>query len=89
MKKVMVVILLILGGCTDTGAIQTGPNSYSISTRVPFGGPSSASGQALSEANWFCGSINKQISLTNISSYECALHGGCGEAQIFFQCLPR
>jgi hypothetical protein len=27
--------------------------------------------------------------LGNISSSECALHGGCGEAQIIYSCLDK
>ena len=37
----------ILSGCTDSGPIKVGPDTYTISTRVPFGGPASAKGQAL------------------------------------------
>jgi hypothetical protein len=60
---------------------------YSISVRVPFSGPSGAKGQALQEANTFCAKRNKLVLLDHESSYECALHGGCGEAEITFLCL--
>ncbi|WP_081057535.1 hypothetical protein [Burkholderia diffusa] len=77
----------LLLGCTDTGPIQIGPDTYTISTRVPLGGPASAKGQALTEANTFCSSSGRQILLNHIQSGECALHGGCGEAEIVFYCL--
>ncbi len=80
--------MVALACCTDTGPIKTGPDSYMISTRVALGGPSSASGEALQEANTFCAASGKEILMDHISSYECALHGGCGEAQVFFYCLP-
>ncbi len=79
--------LLALAGCTDTGPIKIGPDTYTISTRVALGGPASAKGEALQEANTFCGSQGKEILLNHVDSSECALHGGCGEAEIMFYCL--
>ena len=49
-----VLSALILAGCADSGPMKVGPDTYTISTRVPFGGPASAKGQALKEANTFC-----------------------------------
>lgn len=79
--------LALLSGCTDSGPIKVGPDTYTISTRVPFGGPASAKGQALKEANTFCASLGREILLDHMQASECALHGGCGEAEIFFFCL--
>ena len=79
--------LMLLAGCADSGPIKVGPDTYTISTRVPFGGPASAKGQALKEANTFCESKGREILLDHIKASECALHGGCGEAEIFFYCL--
>jgi len=79
--------MLALAGCTDTGPIKVGPDTYTISTRVPFGGPASAKGQALQEANTFCESKGREILLDHVQASECALHGGCGEAEIFFYYL--
>lgn len=79
--------LAMLAGCADSGPIKVGPDTYTISTRVPFGGPASAKGQALKEANVFCESHRREILLQHIQASECALHGGCGEAEIIFLCL--
>lgn len=79
--------VLTLAGCTDTGPIKVGPDTYTISTRVALGGPASAKGEALQEANAFCSSQAKEILLNHVESSECALHGGCGEAEIMFYCL--
>jgi S1-C subfamily serine protease len=89
MRRIFAQFLMLsaLFGCTDSGPIKTGPDSYTISIRVPFGGPASASGNALKEANVFCESNGKEILVDHVQSSECALHGGCGEAQIFFYCL--
>jgi hypothetical protein len=35
----------------------------------------------------FCAKQNRQVLLDHENSYECALHGGCGEAEITFLCL--
>jgi hypothetical protein len=79
--------ILVVAGCTDTGPIKIGPDTYTISTRVPFGGPASAKGEALQEANSYCTSQGREILLQHEQSGECALHGGCGEAEIEFYCL--
>lgn len=81
--------LVLLSGCTDSGPIKVGPDTYTISTRVPFGGPASAKGQALKEANVFCESQGREILLNHMQASECALHGGCGEAEIYFFCLAK
>lgn len=86
MRKAL-ILALALAGCTNTGAMKIGPDSYMLSTRVPFGGPSSASGEALQTAGIYCAGMQREMLLDHISSYECALHGGCGEAQIMFFCL--
>ncbi|MGF6647113.1 hypothetical protein P3T17_005267 [Paraburkholderia sp. GAS82] len=84
---VLCVATLVLAGCTDTGPIKIGPDTYTISTRVALGGPASAKGEALQEANTFCSSKGREILLNHVQSSECAFHGGCGEAEIIFYCL--
>ena len=81
--------LALLSGCADSGPIKVGPDTYTISTRVPFGGPASAKGQALKEAKVFCESQGREILLDHMQASECALHGGCGEAEIYFFCLAK
>jgi hypothetical protein len=92
MKQLLAASLILffasaLSACTDTGPIKVGPDTYTISTRVPFGGPPSAKGQALEEASTFCQSQQRDMLLDHVQSSECALHGGCGEAEIYFYCL--
>ncbi|WP_201775755.1 hypothetical protein [Chromobacterium subtsugae] len=90
MKFVAVVLIsIILAGCADTGPLKIAKDTYSISVRVPFSGPSGAKGDALNEANRFCTSQDKQLLLQSENSYECALHGGCGEAEITFLCVDE
>ena len=76
-----------LVACAGTGPMQIGKDTYTISVRVPLSGPSGAKDQALQEANAFCAKQNRQVLLDHENSYECALCGGCGEAEITFLCL--
>ena len=57
------VIAATLCGCADTGAQKIGKDTYTISVRVPFSGPSGAKGQALQEANQFCASQHREMFL--------------------------
>jgi len=89
--KILIVIAVAVGlsACVNTGPMKIAKDTYSISVRVPFSGPSGAKGEALREANAYCSGQNKQVRLQNISSYECALRGGCGEAEVTFLCLDE
>ncbi|WP_186055202.1 hypothetical protein [Burkholderia gladioli] len=78
---------VLLVACTNTGAIKIGPDTYSVSTRVPLGGPASAKGEALQTANSYCQSQQRELLVDRMQSGECALHGGCGEAEVTFYCL--
>ena len=90
MKRwVLSILALALSACSDTGPMKIGKDTYSISVRVALSGPSGAKGQALQEANTFCAGQSKQVLLQTENSYECALHGGCGEAEITFLCLDE
>ncbi|UVM53483.1 hypothetical protein LOY37_13960 [Pseudomonas sp. B21-012] len=82
------VVFLVLAGCSNTGAMKVGPDTYMISTRVAFGGPASAKGEALRDASIYCSSLQREILVNRIQASECALRGGCGEAEVFFYCLP-
>jgi hypothetical protein len=86
-RLIALAFVLALAACTDTGPLSIGKDLYSISVRVPLSGPAGAKGQALQEASTFCASQGKQVLLDHEESSECALHGGCGEAEIHFFCL--
>lgn len=83
----LIVAIVSLAGCANTGPVPIGKDAYTVSVRVPFSGPSGAKGDALKEANTFCISQGKRMLLQTQNSYECALHGGCGEAETTFLCL--
>lgn len=87
MRFILLLAAFALAGCANTGPISTGKDSYTVSVRVPFSGPSGAKGDALKDANSFCQSQGKRMLLQSQNSSECVLHGGCGEAEINFLCL--
>jgi hypothetical protein len=87
MKRLLIIgVLFTLTGCETTAPVRTADGNWMISARVPFSGQSGALNQALSEANTFCASQRQVVKLVANTSQECALHGGCGEAQITFTC---
>lgn len=90
MKLLLVcATVLSLSACSNTGAIKVGPDTYMVSTRVGLSGAAGAKGEALSTAGQYCSSLNKEILVSHYRSNECALHGGCGEAEVTFMCLDK
>ena len=91
MKRIIAALAagLVLGGCATTSPTKIGRDTYSVSARVPFAGPTGAKGDAFKSATAFCGKQDKYVQLLTENSYECALHGGCGEAEITFLCLDE
>jgi hypothetical protein len=89
MRLLTMTLVCAIAACANTGPVQIGKDMYTISVRVALSGPSGAKGDALKEANSYCASQNKRVLLQNENSYECALHGGCGEAEITFLCLEE
>jgi len=90
MKQVVLIgVLLIATACTTTAPVRTAEGTWMVSARVPFSGQSGALDQALGEANTFCASQGRVVKLVTNTLQECALHGGCGEAQITFTCAAN
>jgi ketopantoate hydroxymethyltransferase len=86
MKKTALAVTLVLAGCTTTTPVRTADGNYMVSARAPFSGQSGALQQAINQANTFCESKGEVVKLVSNTAQECALHGGCGEAQITFAC---
>jgi len=90
MKTIFIFIsLMLLQSCSNTGAIKIGKDTYLITARVPFSGEAGAKADALKEANIFCQQTGKELLFKENKSRECALQGGCGEAEITFMCLNK
>lgn len=88
-KLALLSLLVWIVGCSNTGPQPIGKDTYLISARVPFTGESGAKAEALTSANANCATMGKKMLLGNISSNECALRGGCGEAQVIYYCLAE
>jgi hypothetical protein len=80
---------LVLTGCANSGPQSIGKDMYLETVRVPFSGQSGAKSEALVTANKHCAAMGKRLLMNNITSSECALHGGCGEAQVTYLCLDE
>jgi hypothetical protein len=81
------VAILVIAGCSDSGPVKIGQDTYTISTKVMASGAAGAKNQALQEANAYCTSLHKEIMLVSETMNECSFHGGCGEAEVHFMCL--
>lgn len=66
-----------------------GKDTFVASARVPFDGESGAKAKALRDATTSCQAQGKLMKLVDMNSHECALHGGCGEAQVTYMCLAK
>jgi hypothetical protein len=84
--RCVISLSVTLAGCATTAPVRTAEGTWMVSARVPLSGQSGALNQALGEANTFCASQGQVVKLVTNTSQECALHGGCGEAQITFTC---
>lgn len=91
MPKRLAVIasVMVLAACASTGAIMTGRDTYTASARVMVGGESEAKGKVLRTASDSCALQGKSLKVIGVAAHECALHGGCGEAQINYMCLAK
>lgn len=83
------LLVLALSACANSGPQQIGRDTYLVSARVPFSGETGAKSEALSTAAKQCVDLGKELLLDHIRSSECALHGGCGEAEVTFLCLDK
>ena len=89
--KNLILVIMVMGAvaCANSGPIEIGKDTYSISTRVAFSGAAGARGEALQTASTFCLQQNRYVLLETEHSEECALHGGCGQTEITFMCLDK
>ena len=85
----LVLLVSFLSACANSGPQPVGKETFMESVRVPFSGQSGAKTEALKTANAHCAQIGKKVLLNRINSSECALHGGCGEAEITYFCVEE
>ena len=86
-KATLAIAILCLAGCVTSNPVPMGNGVYMVSARVPFSGETGAKSKALQEGSTFCTGQGATLQLISTDSHECALHGGCGEAQVTFKCV--
>lgn len=88
MKTLIVISLLILAGCTSTGVVPMGPDSYMISKQGSGGWTSMGklTAEIMKEANKYCTSIQKKLMPVSTQAFPAGF-GRLPEAQVQFMCL--
>ena len=88
MRTIIIILAtLVVASCANSGVQSIGKDTYMVSARVPFSGQTGAKTEALNSAASHCASLGKKMMMNAIDSSECALRGGCGEAQVVYSCL--
>jgi hypothetical protein len=91
MKNLAVVVGLILAGCSSTGVVSTGADTYMV---AKSGGGPGASGADMSadlyrEANAFCAEKKKQFVRINITEQNNVPFVRLANAKLEFSCVPE
>lgn len=84
-----VVAILALASCASSGPQSIGNGRFMASARVPLNGQTGAKTKALETANKHCASLGKEALVEDLKASECALHGGCGEAEVVYRCVEK
>jgi hypothetical protein len=81
--------ILALVACASSGPQSIGGGKFMASARVPLNGQTGAKTKALETANKHCASLGKEALVEDVKASECALHGGCGEAEVVYRCVAK
>jgi hypothetical protein len=88
MRYIILAAALALAGCANTGVLQNG-STLVVKTRVSLGAGPAALDEAVKTAMEHCAIEDKQLFIKQRFTNECALRGGCGEAQLYFVCKEQ
>lgn len=86
---VVVLLGLVLVGCSSTGVLQVNPGSYMVSatgTSPAFTGTEDAIKKAYQEASEFCAGRNGVVETLSLDKVEQAI-GRPGRATLHFRCV--
>ncbi len=91
MKTALVLVGLVLAGCSSTGVVSTGSDTYMI---AKSGGGSGASGAEMSaglyrEANAFCTEQKKQFVRISITEQDYMPFVRLANAKLEFRCVSE
>lgn len=87
--SLVLMAILVLAACASSGPQSIGGGKFMASARVPLDGQTGAKTKALETANKHCASLGKEALVENVKASECALHGGCGEAEVVYRCVDK
>ena len=85
MHILVVLIFFLLTGCyRSSGVLKLGPDSYTTSAfaHIFVGGAPEAQRMALTEANEYCGALNKEVLVTNMRNQGFMI-------EVTFRCIAK
>ena len=90
MRKAIVLISLVFAGCSSTGVVSTGPDTYMV---AKSGGGPGASGAEMSadlyrDANAFCAQQKKQFVRISVTEQDNKPFVRLANAKLEFRCVP-
>lgn len=89
MKALVVILSLVLLGCSSTGIIPMDRDTYMVSKRsaqIGFGPPVGAKADVYKEANDFCASQDKKVETVNLETTDSGF-GRPASASLQFRCI--
>lgn len=89
MKKWLVILTLVLTGCTSTGIVPMDKDTYMVSKRsaqIGFGPAVGAKADVYREANEFCREQNRKVETVNLEMTDSGF-GRPASASLQFRCV--
>ena len=91
MNKLIVIALLALYGCADTGIIPMDKGTYLVAKKSPqvgFGPPIGIKGDAYMEANEFCAKENRAVETVKLEQTNSGF-ARAAAVSLEFRCVPK
>ena len=89
MKTWLVIVVLVLAGCSSTGIVPMDKDTYMVSKRsaqVGFGPAIGAKADVYQEANDFCAKQNKKVETVKLETTDSGF-GRPASASLQFRCV--
>jgi hypothetical protein len=91
MKNALGILALILTGCSSTGVVPTGPDTYMLAKRSLAPGATGAEVTAdlYREANAFCAEEKKQLLTVNVTAQDYRPFVRLANSKLEFRCVAE
>lgn len=89
MKRLTLTLMLVLVGCSSTGVVPVGADSFMIAQRsaqIGFGPPDGVKADVYREANAFCGKDGKAVDTIDLQITNSGL-AKPGNVSLTFRCV--